>query len=131
MLSARGFPISLLRGADYAKDAQLLFERIGTLLSSNPGLSLKEAARALGTNRHKIECALRESAGTGFRNLKKTVRLKRALALISGERSAKEVAADVGLSPNYLSVFLRPMTGRCLSQLRTENSTQIVDRLTC
>jgi transcriptional regulator GlxA family with amidase domain len=99
---------------------QLLCERAASLLSANPSLTLHEIARTIGTDRHNIEHALRERWGISFRELKIKARLKGALTLLKEQpgRYVKEIAADVGLTPNHLSRFIRSMTGHCATESR-------------
>jgi methylphosphotriester-DNA--protein-cysteine methyltransferase len=106
------------------EEMQLLCERAVSLLSSNPHLTLQEIAHLIGTDRHKIERALKEHSGIIFRELKKQVLLKHALTLLEEHPSSrlKEIAADVGLTPNHLSYFIRSMTGCSATELRRHKS---------
>lgn len=103
------------------EDMQLLCERAASLLSANPSSTLHEVARSIGTDRHKIQRAIREQYGFCFRELKKRIRLTKALTLLTNERCSpyvKEIAAEIGITPNALSRFIRSMTGRCPTDLR-------------
>ncbi len=94
---------------------------VALLLSSDPGLTLKEIAVLTGNDRHKIQKAIREQYGCGFRSLKKAIRLRSACAFLKGDRSqycVKEIAAELGVTPNYLSRLVKSMTGSCPTDLR-------------
>jgi AraC-like DNA-binding protein len=98
--------------------------KVESLLSEDPSLTLHELAQALGTDRHKIEQSIRARYGFSFRELKKRVRLERALTLLEMQRGSyiKEIAAEVGLTPNYLSHFVKSMTGRLATDVRRQKS---------
>lgn len=106
------------------EDMQSLCERAVSLLSSNPHLTLQEIAHLMQTDRHNIERAVIEYCGFRFEEAKKRVRLKRALQLLEEQPDSylKEVAADVGLTPNHLSYFIRSMTGHRARELRRHKS---------
>jgi AraC-like DNA-binding protein len=107
-----------------SRDTYLLFRNIEDMISVDPSLSLRALSAAFAVDRHIIEHAVREHAGFTFSGLKRDARLKRALFLLSGERSRsliKEVAAAVGLTPNALSRFIRSATGCSATELRSSN----------
>ena len=98
-----------------------VFNHIDSLISANPRLRLQELAQTVGIDRHQIEQEIRERCGFCYGELKRRARLKRVLALLLEEnpsRSVKEIAAEVGLTPNHLSRFVRSMTGHRASELR-------------
>jgi transcriptional regulator GlxA family with amidase domain len=106
------------------KDAQSISERereVAILLSSNPRLTLMQIARQSGADRRKIQRAIREKYRCGFKRLKNAVRLKRVQTLLTEKRqkySVKEIAAEIGVTPNALSRFVKTMTGHCPTELR-------------
>jgi AraC-like DNA-binding protein len=101
-------------------DMDAILLRIDCLLYADPQITLQGVARAIGTDRHNIEHAVRERRGFTFRELKKQVRVKRALLLIEEQPRIyiKEIAAKVGLTPNHLSRLIRSVTGCCATKLR-------------
>jgi len=104
-------------------DIKELCERVVALLFSKSDLSLQEIARSVGTDRHKIEQAVTGQYGFCFCELKKRARLNRALKLLREEqpvRYVKEIAAELGITPNALSRLVKSMTGRCPTDLRNQ-----------
>ena len=104
-------------------DVKELCEKVISLLLSKSDLSLQEIARSIGTDRHKIEQAVAEQCGFCFRELKKRARLNHALRLLKEEqpvRYVKEIAAELGITPNALSRSVKSMTGRCPTDLRNQ-----------
>jgi hypothetical protein len=55
------------------EDMQLPCERAASLLSANPSSTLHEVAHSIGTDRHKIQRAIREQYGFCFRELTKRI----------------------------------------------------------
>jgi AraC-like DNA-binding protein len=106
------------------QDIRMISMRADSLLSANPSLTLQGLARAIGTDRHNIEHAVRKRYGFSFNELKKRYRLKRAMTLLDEQPNSyiKEIAAEIGLTPNYLSHFIRCMTGHCATAVRRQKS---------
>jgi methylphosphotriester-DNA--protein-cysteine methyltransferase len=105
----------------YARLASEKEEKIALLLSSNPYLTLQEIAHSIGVDRHIIQCAIREHYGLGFRRLRRTIRVNRACAILGEENPqcyVKEVAAELGISPNYLSRLIKSTVGITPTGLR-------------
>ena len=102
------------------EDVQLLGERAAALLAANPSLTLHEIAHLIGSDRHKIQRAIREQCGFNFRKLKRQIRLKRALMLLEEQSShcVKEIADEIGFTASSLSRFMRRMTGCCPLDMR-------------
>jgi methylphosphotriester-DNA--protein-cysteine methyltransferase len=95
--------------------------KIALLLSSNPQLMLKEVARAIAVDRHGIQRAIREECGFSFRHLKKTIRLNYINARLNDVHrncSIKEIASDIGITPNALSRLVKNATGFYPTKLR-------------
>jgi len=91
------------------------------MISANPNMSLCALSETLGVERHIIERVVHEHAGFSFRELKKCVRVKRALFLLSGKRPVsyvKEIAPVVGITPNALSRLIKNMTGCSARELK-------------
>jgi AraC-like DNA-binding protein len=108
--------------ARMSRNTYLLFKKIEHRIAADPSLSLRALSATFGVDRHIIEHAVREHAGSTFRELKKGARLKRALVLLSHERHGshvKEIAAAVGLTPNARSRFIRSATGCSATELRS------------
>jgi AraC-like DNA-binding protein len=113
-----------------AEDLQLLgaektckreCKEVFLLLSSNPRLTLKEIAILTNIDRHKIQHAIREQYGFGFKELRKAIRFDLAILLLSEKPRKyriKEVAVKLGLTPNYLSRLIKSMSGCCATDLR-------------
>jgi AraC-like DNA-binding protein len=104
-----------------SQEMDFLSQKVGYLLSANPGLTLKEIARSVGVDRHKIEWAVRQQYGFSFRELKKRTKLKRVTKLLLERQRSfciKEIAFEVGLTPNALSRFIKSMTGKCATELQ-------------
>lgn len=100
---------------------RLLCQKVTLLIYQNPNAQLYEIAHSIGTDRHKIQSAIKENYGIKFGEFKKRNRLKVALDLITNEvpaRSVKEIATSVGLSPNHLSRLVKLVTGRSATDLR-------------
>jgi AraC-like DNA-binding protein len=94
---------------------------ISSLLTSNPHLTLKQIACLAGVDRHKIQREIRERHGCSFRALKNDIRLARACALLTEQHPKyciKEIAAEIGITPNALSRLIKSMTGYCATELR-------------
>jgi transcriptional regulator GlxA family with amidase domain len=90
------------------------------MLSANPRLTLAEIAHRTGTDRRKIQRIIKAQYGCGFKGLKNAIRLQRAQALLTDlhrKYSVKEVAAEVGVTPNALSRFIKTMIGCCPTKL--------------
>jgi len=109
------------------REAELISERerereeLALILQSNPRITLKEIACLTGTERHKIQRTIKKQYGCSFKGLRKAIRLKCARALLRDERrrySVKEIASELGLTPNYLSRLFKSMTGKCPTELR-------------
>jgi AraC-like DNA-binding protein len=103
---------------------RLIHKRITALIFSNPCITLQELAVSLGIDRKKIEGALKEQYGYGFRELKNRVRLNYVAELLTKDApriSIKEIAAAVNINPTNISRFIRSMTGCCPSELRGNN----------
>jgi methylphosphotriester-DNA--protein-cysteine methyltransferase len=102
------------------QDILLLSQRVNALLSNNPKLTLKALARSIGIDRHKIEHAIRKQYSLSFRDLKKRTQLKRVLKLLEEHPNSyiKEIASEVGFTPNHLSRFIRSLTGRCATEIQ-------------
>jgi transcriptional regulator GlxA family with amidase domain len=105
------------------RDMRSLCDQVGTMICSNPCLTLRELARSIGTDRHNIEHAMRKHCSPSFRELKKQARLNRAMILLLEgpiHYSVKEIAADIGVTPNALSRFIKLMTGYGATELRCQ-----------
>jgi len=100
----------------------LISTRVDSLLLVDQSLTLQEIAHSIGIDRHKIEAAIQERYSFSFRELKKQVRLKRAVALLEKQPRCyiKEISAVLGVTPNYLSRFIKSMTGHCATELRCQ-----------
>ena len=97
-------------------------QKIVMLLSSNPQLTLKEIARVIAADRHIVQRAVREQYGCSFRYLRNAIRISYISALLREEHRQyyiKEIAADIGITPNALSRFVKTMTGRYPTELRS------------
>jgi hypothetical protein len=104
-----------------SNDISPLHKRIDDLISANPSITLQELARSMGIDRHKIESAIQEHYGYGFRELKNWARLNLIVSLLTEQGPRiflNEIAITVGLTPNALYRFIRSMTGRCARELR-------------
>jgi AraC-like DNA-binding protein len=102
-------------------ETSALYKRIDALLFANPCIMLPELAVSLGIDRRRIEGALQERYGCGFRTHKNRVRLSRIISLLAEDDpriSIKEIAAAVDIIPNNLHRFVRSMTGCCIRELR-------------
>jgi DNA-binding MarR family transcriptional regulator len=106
------------------QNMRLISTRVDSLLSDHPGLTLQELAHTIGTDRHSIERAVKEGNGISFCALKRRYRIKRILTLLEARpgNSVKEIAAEVCLTPNYLSHIVISMTGNRATELRRHKS---------
>ena len=95
----------------HGHDLKLLAERVSSRLADDPGVKLRELSKEFGIDRHMIERALRETRQIGFRQLKQEVRLAYARKFL-GALAVKEVACQLGMSPNALSRFIKAKTGK-------------------
>jgi transcriptional regulator GlxA family with amidase domain len=114
-----------MKGEQMNKEANLLCRRIDALVSANPCVTLPDLAGTIGVDRRKIERAIRERYGYGFRELKNRARLNVIAAFLNEERPRmliKNIAVAVGVTPNALSRFIRSMTGRCARELLRNNT---------
>jgi transcriptional regulator GlxA family with amidase domain len=102
------------------RDMRSLCTKVEFLISANPRFTVQEIAHSIGTDRHNIESAVRIHCGCRFEELKKRARLKRTRTLLDEQpsRYLKEVAAEVGVTPNHLSRFIKLMTGQRARDLR-------------
>jgi AraC-like DNA-binding protein len=104
-----------------SSNMRLIHKRITALISANPCIKLQELAVSLGIDRYKIEEALKEQYGCGYRELKNRVRLNYVVELLTKDGPGtpiKEIAAAINIKPNNLSRFVRSMTGCCARELR-------------
>ena len=106
------------------QDTHSISQSVDYLISADPRLKLRELARAIGTDRHSIEYSIRERYGISFRELKKGYRMKRVQTLFEQHPgiSIKQIAAEVGVTPNHLSHFIRSITGQCAREWRRHKS---------
>jgi AraC-like DNA-binding protein len=103
----------------------LIHKRIIAFVSANPRITLPELALSLDIERHKIEGALKERYGYGFRELKNRIRLNYVVDMLtenSQRASIKELAAAVNINPTNLSRFIRAKTGCCPRELRGDKT---------
>jgi AraC-like DNA-binding protein len=90
-------------------------------LSHRPQIHLRELAEKLAVERHTIERAVREVAGTSFREYQKREVLKQALRLLTegGGHSEKQIAFMLGYqSPDAFSRFIKAATGKTPTEIR-------------
>jgi AraC-like DNA-binding protein len=113
-----------------AHDMRFLFERIKAELGRNPAVTLRALTRKIGIDRHVLEKAVRYELDTSFRAYKQFKRLQLATNLIRTQKnlSLKEIAAMLGVSPNYLSRFISIATGQSPRKLRKDDLSVINDR---
>jgi len=90
-----------------------------TLLSRDLGIRLSEAARQLGMSVRSLQRALAMSGST-FVDLRRDLRLERALALLSqSDTKIDAIASAVGFtSTTHFTTWFRRLQGRPPSQLR-------------
>ena len=103
-------------------DMNLLYKQVNDLISSKLCIKLHELADSIGIDRRKIEGALRERYGYGFREFKNQARQKRINKLLAEKRiSIKDIAIKMGVTPNALSRFIRTRMGKCSRELRNNH----------
>lgn len=72
-------------------------EQIRQELQANPAITLAELSDRIGIERHSIQRILRETLGTGFRDLRAQERLKLAAELlVDSNEGVKEVSKRSG-----------------------------------
>jgi methylphosphotriester-DNA--protein-cysteine methyltransferase len=96
----------------------LLCKRINAIISSNFYITLHKLAHSIGIDRRKIEIALRERYGYGFRDLKNKARLSHIMKLLEKNARIRDIAKGVGVTPNALSRFIRSKKGTSARELR-------------
>ena len=79
------------------------------LLAAEPGRSLDDVARTVGTSRRSLERSFAEHAGTTLGRWRQQVRLARALELLAAGGSVTETGADVGYATTsaFIDAFRR------------------------
>lgn len=96
------------------RDAQSLFDRIDSLLSNDLTLTLQDLARLTATDRHQIERAFKAVCGQTFRQTKNNMRFNKAKQLLEErpmQGAVKEIASNLGVTPNSLSRFIKSKAG--------------------
>lgn len=97
----------------------ILSRRLGSLLKTDPGLSLSDLTRTIDANHDGIECAIQTKDKPGFRELKRRNRLNRAvMRLIEGQSGLylEEIAALIGVKPNALPHLIRSAKYRPIAE---------------
>jgi transcriptional regulator GlxA family with amidase domain len=113
-----------------AYDLSGLFKLALGHVQSNPSVSLEELSALLRVERHTIEKAVKSGTGKTFRQLRSSVMLKKARALLDGSpnQSIKEVAFKLGYrSQRSFSRFVKSTLGCTPTKLR-ETGLQIENR---
>jgi len=83
------------------------------MLNLKPECCLNELARKLGIDRHNIERAVKSELSIKFRQLKKRIRLERAVNLLKARHRVKQIALILGYrSLQAFSRFFKNQTGR-------------------
>jgi AraC-like DNA-binding protein len=79
------------------------------LLAAEPGRSIDDVARVVGTSRRSLERSFSEHAGTTLGRWRQQVRLARSLELLSAGASVTETGANVGYATTsaFIDAFRR------------------------
>ncbi len=88
----------------------ILAGRLGSLLKTDPGLSLHELTRTIDADRDGVECSIQEQHMLDLKKLKRKDRLSRAvMRLAEGQTGLylEEIAALIGVKPNALPHLIR------------------------
>ena len=118
-------PYTRLRTAVMAYDRHQIFERVDTLLSRTPRLSLSKISHELNVERHTVEKLVRMETGKSFRQFRQEKLFAAASNLLDSEpaKSIKEISFLLGYaSPSAFARFVRAFCGRSPMQVRRESN---------
>ncbi len=97
-----------------------IFRQIDVILTESPGIHLQSLTNSLRMDRHDIESTVRRCTGMSYRRFQQQKVLEKAKLLLSQQDPIKVIALELNYRyPQDFSRFIRHMTGRTASELRT------------